>query len=324
MNYLNNDLILVIGGYGTIGNEVCRLLSERNANYIAVNKKSLDFLDYNLVMNYLNFCRPKYIINLMAVKTNISKNKKSPFDIYAQTVQMNTNLFAALTEVLMDTDYYKPEKIISVVSSCAYGDTGLTLVEDKFDTYSVNQSIAPHGNAKRNLYYLAQYARQQYEMNAITLCFNNIYGGVDWNKPYDLKVCDALIKKFVDARRNEDPSVTIFGTGKPRREFLYYTDAAESILQVLKKYDDGELLNIGCGWDISIMGLAKIIKEIVGYGEIRTDKSKPDGQMNKLLSNQKMKTVLYPWEPSIGLKEGIEKTALTYERYLGYETKNPV
>lgn len=300
--------VLLLGSNGTIGQYLKNLLDRDGYNYKVSTRNDTDLLNGEDMSLLFQSVRPSYVINLAAKKTNISLNNTQPVDIYTDTVQMALNVFKVCR-------VYKIEKLIQIVSSCAYGhDNSYPLYEEYFDSSPVHPSISPHGNAKRQLYYLAQYYHKQYQLNTTTLCFNNIYGGSDFSKSNQLKVVDALVKKFVDAKRENFKEVEIFGTGKPLRELLFYKDAAEGILQALEKYDDVSLLNIGNGYEISIKELAIMIKQLVGYeGKIKFNTEYSDGQMRKLLDNEKMKEHLN-WRPPTSLEDGLVEIIESYKK----------
>lgn len=303
-----NDVV-VLGSTGVVGRALIRLLQERKLRYYRKYRSDYD-ARYEEDNCFSEIKRDSVVVNLIAEKTTIALNKEKPATICENTLRTNMN-------VLKMCHNAGVKKLINIVSSCAYpGDCIEPMGEDYFWKGSPHESIRPHGLAKQAVYGLSQFYRQEFGLNVVCLAFNSIYGGTVWEKPETLKVLESLVKKIVDAKNRNIESVTLWGTGDPRREFLYVDDAAESILQAIKKYDDGELLNIGSGYDISIKDLAEGIKLAAGYkGEILWDTSKPDGQIRKLLSVEKMKTTLN-WEPPTLLANGIQKTIEDFENYV--------
>lgn len=298
--------LLLLGGNGVIGSCLKDILSQQGYNFVAPDRKLCDLSDSRSTNIYFSKCQPSYVINLAAVKTNIKLNKEIPADIYSKTVQMGLNIFHACNK-------YNVEKLVSVVSSCAYYPTEI-LKPEEFDIGPVHSSIEPHGNAKRQLFYLAKYYNQQYNLNAVTIGLNNVYGGFDYDKPEMMKVLDSLIRKFVVAKINGEKRVIVWGTGDPKREFIYYADAAEGILEVFKHYNEvDEVINIGCGYDVSIRELAYMIQDLIDPSiEVVFDTSKPDGQMKKMFDITKMKEKLGGWEPKVDIYTGLKSTIEWY------------
>src|ERR1700748_1668028 len=185
---INNDFILVLGGHGTIGKHLQKLLKQQSVRFFAPKKNYLNLLNPSEIVFRLNELNPALIINLAAKKTNIRMNAETPLTIFQQTLDMNLNLMKAASSIDCP-----PNKIVNIISSCAYGEKEI-LIEDKFFEGNVNESIRPHGEAKKAVYMAGQYYRKERGLNVISLALNNIYGGCNWGKPDELKVCDALIK----------------------------------------------------------------------------------------------------------------------------------
>lgn len=308
------DNIVVLGATGVVGREFCRLLQEKKAKYYKPDRYEYDAIENNKgYYNYFQCNSESIVVNLLAEKTNIQRNKKEPVTICANTLRMNMN-------VLDICSAYKVKKLINVISSCAYpGNCVEPMSEDYFWNGSPHESILPHGEAKRCVYALSQFYRQQFRLNVVCIAFNSLYSNTCWNRPETLKVLESMVKKIVDAREANLSYVTFFGSGSPRREFLHVKDAAESILQVIEKYDDSEILNIGNNFDIQIKKLAEGIKLAVGYkGQIKWDNGQ-DGQMRKMLCSEKMERVLN-WSPKVKLADGIQETIEDYEKYLKLES----
>ncbi len=303
--------ILLFGGHGVIGNALRGLFIDNEYDYIAPEKNFVNLLDYKQLTWYLDRTRPKYIINLAAVKTNIQINAEQPATICTKTMEMNLNLLKACVEI----DRYRPKKLINIISSCAYGQADL-LIESDFLKGEIHPSVKPHGEAKRMVYLFGKFYRAEYKLNVVTACFNNIFGGSNWSRVETLKVLDSMVRKIVDARESGADAVTFWGTGKPRREFLYHKNAADGLLQVLEKYDDTELINVGSGQDINIGLLANWIARLVKYeGRILWDETKPDGQLVKRLNCDKMHDKL-KWFPPTTDEDAILETISSYEEYL--------
>jgi len=206
----------------------------------------------------------------------------------------------------------KVSKIVNLLSSCAYEPKEI-LEEKDFLSGTTDESVESHGLARKGVFAYGKFLNKQYGLNSVGVVLNNCYGYAAFDRPHKLKVADNLVKKFVDAKYNNDKEVVVWGTGNPLRELLFCEDAAEGVVKVLEHYEDNnEVINIGGGKDISIINLANLIKELVGFeGKIVLDTSKADGQMKKLLCNKKMREVL-GWEPPTSLKEGLKLTIQHY------------
>ena len=203
------------------------------------------------------------------------------------------------------------------MTSCAYPDTGMeVLKEEDFWNGLPNETIRAHGIAKRILQAASEAYNKQYELNSVSVCVTNLYGPNDTFNLVRTKVVGALIRKFVEAKTEEEEQVECWGTGDPMREFMYVDDAAEAIIQALQKYEDhSQPLNIGTGKDISIKELVEYITKSIGYqGDVSWNTDKPDGQLKKLLDTTRMQE--YIDITPIDIEDGIKETV---EWYIGHK-----
>lgn len=318
--------VLVTGGSSLIGKELLPLLQEDGYQVLAPPKRELNCLVLQMVYDYFDKHKPDYVIHLAGFNGGISFNARVPADIYMQTAYMALNITGAAS--------FYSKKLVSVLPSCAYypnerifGTTDqylspeLTempaewLIEKEFENGLPHASVECHGLAKRILFDYARQLHKQYKFNAVCCVLNNCYGpGARYDEPDRLKVVDALIKKFCDAKLRGEKQVVVWGTGEPRREVMFCKDAAEGILEVFKHYNDPtEVINIGCGYDVSIRELAYMIQDLVDPSiEVVFDTTKPDGQMKKMFDITKMKTQLGGWEPKVDLYTGLKTTIEWY------------
>lgn len=297
--------ILLTGSTSMVGRSILR---NNIDNYkIVGDDHKFDLTDYDNVDKLFKDIKPTHVIHLASLNGNISFNNKYPSDIFYTTTSIAMNILKASTK-------YNIKKIVSAISSCAYPCNKELLIEEEFWDGEPHTSVDAHGFAKR---FILEYSRQiykQYQTLSVGVCFNTCYGPYDNFDLNKTKVMGSLIKKFLEAKYNNDPYVEVWGTGNPMREFIYVDDVAKMIFKVLDKYSNPFYpINVGSGKDISIRDLSYLIKSVIGYnGNILFNSSKPDGQMKKLLSNANMEKYFGPQEFTT-LEEGIERTVKWYE-----------
>jgi len=205
------------------------------------------------------------------------------------------------------------KKFVAIGTICAYPKfTPIPFKEDSLWDGYPEETNAPYGLAKKMLLVQAQAYRQQYGFNAIYLLPVNLYGPGDNFNPQSSHVIPALIKKIVDAKKKQSKTVTVWGTGKPTREFLYVEDAAQGIMLAAEKYNKPDPVNLGSSFEISIRALAETIKEIVGFrGEIVWDESKPDGQPRRKLDVTRAEKE-FGFKAKTDFYKGLKKTIAWY------------
>tara|TARA_R110002110_G_scaffold37253_5_gene123256 strand:- start:15684 stop:16637 length:954 start_codon:yes stop_codon:yes gene_type:complete len=301
---IKGSKILVTGGEGFLGTALCEKIVEHEATPIVLKHKEANLHDLQAVIHFLTATKPDFCIHAAGYNGGIEFNRMYPADILYSNTVMGLNLHHAC-------EYVGVKKILSIMTSCAYPDTGMDLLkEETFWDGLPNKTIRAHGIAKRTLQVAAEAYNDQYELNAVTACVTNLYGPNDTFNLIRTKVVGALIRKFVEAKIEEEETVECWGTGDPMREFMYVSDAADAILQALQNYDDhSQPLNIGTGKDISIKELVEYIIKAVNYeGEVLWNTEKPDGQMKKLLDTTRMKEYINisPVEVEEGIKQTVE------------------
>ena len=303
---LEGKKVLVTGGEGFLGTAICKKLREKGAEPVILRHSQVNMHDLQAIILFMTAVKPDYCIHAAGYNGGIEFNRMYPADILYSNTVMGLNIHHAC-------EYLNVKKIVSIMTSCAYPDTGMeVLSEDTFWDGQPNKTIRAHGIAKRTLQTAAEAYNDQYELDAVTVCVTNLYGPHDTFNLVRTKVVGALIRKFAEAVIEEDNTVECWGTGAPMREFMYVDDAAEAIIQALIVYDDNtKPLNIGTGKDISIKQLVEYIRSSVKYeGEVFWNTEKPDGQMKKLLDTSRMKEII-DINP-IPVEEGIKKTVDWY------------
>ena len=306
MTDIKDARVLVTGGEGFLGTALCQKIAAHGASAIVLKHKEVNLHDLQAVMHFLTAVKPDFCIHAAGYNGGIEFNRMYPADILYSNTVMGLNLHHAC-------EYLGVKKVLSIMTSCAYPDTGMDLLkEETFWNGLPNKTIRAHGIAKRILQVAAEAYNDQYELNAATVCVTNLYGPNDTFNLVRTKVVGALIRKFVEAKIEEEDVVECWGTGSPMREFMYVYDAAEAIVQALENYDDhSQPLNIGTGKDISIKELVEYIIKAVGYeGEVFWNLEKPDGQMKKLLDTTRMKE--YIDITPVEIEEGIKSTVEWY------------
>lgn len=297
-----NDKIYIAGHRGMVGSAILRRLQKDGFdNFAYSNSKELDLRNQTAVANFFSKEKPDYVFLAAAKVGGIGANNTYRAEFLYDNLMIQSN-------VIHQAYVHGVKKLMFLGSSCIYPKLApQPLKEDYLLTGSLEPTNEPYAVAKISGIKMCEEYRFQYDCNFISVMPTNLYGT---NDNYDLKnshVLPALLRKFHEAKQNNTPTVEVWGTGSPLREFLHVDDLADACYFLMKNYDEKEFLNIGTGKDISIKDLALLIKEVVGYGgELRFDSTKPDGTPRKLMDVNKLHQL--GWQHNIELKEGIEKT----------------
>jgi GDP-L-fucose synthase len=291
-----------------VGSAIVRKI-ENDAQHIWIGRTraELDLLDRKAVFNFLATEKPDAVIIAAAKVGGIQANKTYPVEFLSENLQIETNLIDGSHAANI-------QHLLFLGSSCIYPKLApQPLREEYLLTGELEKTNEAYALSKIAGLKLVEAYRIQYGRKWISAMPTNVYGPGD---NYDLEnshVLPALIRKFIDAKSKGDESVTLWGTGSPRREFIYSDDLASACLFLLDNYDDSVAINIGTGEDLSILDLASMIKEATGFeGIINWDKSKPDGTPRKLLDIQRISDL--GWKANITLQEGISLTSKAYVR----------
>ena len=302
-----NAKIYVAGHEGLVGSAIFRELKKNGySNIITQTREGLDLTRQEEVENFFQKEKPEYVFLAAAKVGGILANDRYSADFIRDNLMIETN-------VIYSAYKNSVKKLLFLGSSCIYPKLALQpLKEEYFLTGDLEPTNKAYAVAKIAGIVMCQSYNKQYGTNFISVMPTNLYGE---NDNFDLEsshVIPAMIRKFNDAKRNNAREVMLWGTGSPKREFLYVDDLANACVFLMNNYDSGDIINIGMGKDISILELAKMVKEIVGYeGSIVWDSSKPDGTPRKLLDISKIKSL--GWSPKVSLADGIKKTYVWYK-----------
>jgi len=293
--------ILITGAKGFLGKHVTELLKDKY-ELLTPSKERLDVTSLKNLNEYIFYHKPDCVIHLAAVCGGIGANQKSPADFFLKNSQMSLN-------ILSSCNILNIKKLITLGSVCSYPKfTPVPFKEEDIWNGYPEETNAPYGIAKKNLLVGCKAYNDQYGSNFIHLIPVNMYGEYDSFDPEKSHVIPALLKKFIEAKERNKPSVTVWGDGSASREFLYAGDCAKAIELSIEGYNSPEPMNIGTGQEISIKDLVVLIKDIVGYqGEVNFDESKPNGQPRRCLDTSKAKKELN-FVAETTLEKGLEKT----------------
>src|SRR3984885_9383070 len=302
--------IYIAGHRGMVGSAIYgKLEKEGYTNFITRTSETLDLRNQQQVIDFFTTERPEYVFLAAAKVGGIVANNTYRAEFLYDNLQIQNN-------VIHNAYLNKVEKLMFLGSSCIYPKLApQPLKEDSLLTGLLEPTNEPYAIAKIAGIKMCDAYRDQYGCNYISVMPTNLYGYNDNYHPQNSHVLPALIRRFHEAKEQGLPSVTIWGTGSPKREFLFADDLAEACYYLMQNYNEEGLVNIGTGEDISIKDLALLIKKIVGYpGEINFDTSKPDGTPRKLMDVTKLHSK--GWKHKIELEDGIK---LAYNDFLSKE-----
>jgi GDP-L-fucose synthase len=298
--------ILVAGATGLAGSAIVRELTRIGRPVVGISSKDVDLLDRNATFNYLNRLKPNAVIDAAAKVGGISANNIYPVEFLSENIQIQTNLMDAAHSA-------KVEKFVFLASSCVYPKSCPQPIKEEYVLTGVLESTnSAYAIAKLAGIELIKSYRKEFGHKWISVMPTNLYGPNDNFNLESSHVFPALIRKFIEATKSDTKSVNLWGTGKPRREFLHADDLANAIVFCLDNYDSDQQINIGTGIDLTVAELAEKIAKNSGFtGSINWDVARGDGTPQKVLDIQKITNL--GWKPTINLDQGIK---LTVEWYL--------
>jgi GDP-L-fucose synthase len=294
--------IFIAGHRGLVGSALMRRYQKDVGRQILTrSKQELDLMDSHAVDRFFAAERPDEVLLAAAKVGGILANNDFPVDFMLNNLQIQNN-------ILTSAHNYGVRKLLFLGSSCIYPKLAPQPIrEESLLSGPLEPTNEPYAVAKIAGIKLAQSFRRQFGCNFISVMPTNLYGP---NDNFDLNsshVLPALIRKFHDAKTAGRERVTLWGTGKPRREFLHVDDLADGCYRLMEVYNSADIINLGCGEDLSIRELAELIARVVEFkGAIEWDTTKPDGTPRKLLDISRIRAL--GWRPTISLEDGIRQT----------------
>lgn len=316
----STDRIYIAGHKGMVGSALVRLLQEKGfTNLVLVDHSKLDLSNQAQVQDFFDTEKPRFVFLAAAKVGGIYANNTYPADFIYQNLMMQNNVLQAAYQ-------NEVQRLLFLGSSCIYPKQApQPMREEVLLTGTLEPTNEPYAIAKIAGIKLCESYNRQYSADFRSVMPTNLYGEGDNFHPENSHVLPALLRRFHEAKKQNAATVTVWGSGKPKREFLHVDDMASACLHVMQLPKDVwqqavfpqcSHINVGYGQDIAIDELAQLLAQIIGYrGEIVFDVGKPDGTMQKLLDCQKLKNL--GWQASIDLKKGIERTYRWYcEQYV--------
>jgi GDP-L-fucose synthase len=302
--------IYVAGHRGLVGAAVVRALEQQgHERLLTRTHRELDLLEQAAVREFFDRERPQAVVMAAALVGGIHANNTRPAEFIHDNLLVQDNVIDAAYRAGV-------EKFVFLGSSCIYPKLApQPIKEDYLLTGALEPTNEWYAVAKIAGLKMCQAYRRQYGFNAISLMPTNLYGPGDNFDLQNSHVLPALIRRFHEARLRGDTTLTIWGTGTPRREFLHVDDLADAVVYLMKTYDDESIVNIGWGEDVTIKELAEMVATVSGFqGRLVFDSTKPDGTPRKLLDTSRLTSL--GWKPKITLKTGIEQTYAWFKEHV--------
>lgn len=304
--------IAVTGGKGFLGRHLIdRLRAVGCEQIVAPSHAELDLRERSAIERWLERERPELVFHLAARVGGIGANQREPATFLYDNLVMGVELIEAARRAGVD-------KMVVVGTVCAYPKhTPVPFCEEELWNGYPEETNAPYGLAKKLLMVQLEAYRQQFGFQGVSPILVNLFGPGDDFDPRSSHVIPALIRRFEQARLDDAPAVTVWGSGRATREFLYVEDAARALMLAAERLESPEPVNVGSGEEISIADLARTVARLIGYrGEIRFDPSKPDGQPRRRLDTTRARERM-GFEARVSLEEGLERTIAWYREQGG-------
>ena len=308
--------VAVLGGGGFLGSHLVDHLQRLECEPVVPRTADgWDFRDLESIERFFKEHPSQVVFNCAARQGGLGYQRTHPADIFYDNMRMGLNSMHAAHQAGVG-------KYINVVAACSYpGYVDGVLGEDDYWSGPLHESVINYGFTKKSQVVQGWCYDRQYDFKSIHLLMTNLFGPREHFHPDRSHGLAALLRKFYDARQSGAAEVTIWGTGKPVREWLFVRDAVEAMVRAAEHYDDVSPLNISTGGGLSIMELALLIKEIVGFeGELVLDSTKPDGALVKTFTNDRVQSAI-GWQPTTSLRDGIHETLAWLESNYAHATE---
>ena len=298
--------VLVLGATGFLGKHVCKKLDERGIEYVKSSKSlGTDLRDPKQTNALFAEVKPDVVLHCAAFVGGIHFGVHHAAEMFRNNLLMTINIFDACHA-------HGVTRFVNPISNCAYPGEATLFKEDEFWDGPLHESVLAYGLARKASWVGAWAYNKQYGLDTISIILSNMYGPGDHFDEERSHALGALIMKFVKAKRNNESTVTVWGTGKPVREWLYVEDGAEAMIRAMDIDAHPGIINIGVSEGISIGDMARLIGKHVGYdGEIVFDTTKPDGAKHKTVEGSKGEKLL-GWKPEKDFEEGVKETIQWY------------
>ena len=296
--------VLIFGSNGLVGSSVTNLFKTKYSEkyeIIPSTRKDTDLFSLESTKNKIEKTKPDYVINAAAKVGGIYANNTKRTQFILENLKINMNILESLIKL--------PEvKLINLGSSCIYPlEAPNPITEESLMTGKLEPTNSPYAMAKLTAIELGDSISKQYGHTVVNLMPTNLYGPRDNFSPKDSHVIPGLIYRMSKAKNDNDIQFKVWGTGKPKREFLHANDLAEAIQFIISKDIKETLINIGSGSEVTVLELSNLIKKIINYeGDIEFDPNMPDGNDQKLLDSSKLMNM--GWKPKINLEDGLKTT----------------
>lgn len=318
LKYYEGKKIVVTGGNGFFGSHIVEHLKKVKCEvFVPKTLDGIDFRKYEDCFSYLNKTKPDIVINCAANQGGIAYHIGKQADLFMDNMLMGMFLMQASQKVSV-------KKFVNIVAGCSYPGyiTNEEMTEDEYWNGELHESIFSFGFPRKATVSYGLALKKQFNFDSIHLIMANMFGPGEHFNPEQSKALAALIKKIYEANKKNLPTVEVWGSGKPTRDWLYVKDGAEAILRAGASYDDVEPLNIATGVGISVAKLAETVKKVIGYkGKLVYNTDKPDGALHKTFSIKKMKEIL-KWVPSTPLEKAVKETvewfSKNYKKAISY------
>jgi GDP-L-fucose synthase len=308
---LNREAKIYVAGHrGLVGAAVVRALQQQGyANLVTRTHREVDLTEQAAVRGFFEQERPQAVIMAAARVGGIHANNSRPAEFIRDNLLIQDNVIDSAHRAGV-------QKFVFLGSSCIYPKLApQPIKEDYLLTGPLEPTNEWYAVAKIAGLKMCQAYRRQYGFNAISLMPTNLYGPGDNFDLQNSHVLPALIRRFHEGKERGDPTMSIWGTGTPRREFLHVDDLADAVVYLLRTYDEEPIVNIGWGEDVTIRELAETVAEVAGFkGRLVFDSSKPDGTPRKLLDTSRLTSL--GWKPKITLRAGIEQTYAWFKEHV--------